>query len=247
MAIWKTLGQAAVAGTLMLGMAASHAAPVKYFGEDLGGGEGVRLASHPNSDAARAAFLAALINPGVETFESFSDGTGAPLTVNFGTAGSATLLGEGSVNSVPTGTNGVGRYPISGTNYWETGSAPSIVFSAPVAAFGFYGVDIGDFGGQITVTLAGISGTTTLTIDNTVNGPGGSVLYFGIIDTANPFTSVTFGNTAPGDDFFGFDDFTIGSVEQVREDPNGNVPVPATLALLGIGGVGLAFLRRRKR
>jgi hypothetical protein len=38
------------------------------------------------------------------------------------------------------------------------------------------------------------------------------VLFFGFIDTANPFTSITFGDTAPGVDFFGFDDMTIGTV-----------------------------------
>jgi hypothetical protein len=38
------------------------------------------------------------------------------------------------------------------------------------------------------------------------------MLFFGFIDTANPFTSITFGDTAPGVDFFGFDDMTIGTV-----------------------------------
>ena len=52
-----------------------------------------------------------------------------------------------------------------------------------------------------------------------MNGLGGSVLFWGLIDTDNPFTSLTFGNTAAGTDFFGFDDMTIGSVEQVVPTP----------------------------
>lgn len=194
--------------------ATARSAPTVFFGEDLGQGEAIRLPSHPNSDAARAAFLSGLIGVGTETLESFGTGTPAPLAVTFPGAGTATLLGNGEIATVVSGTNGVGRYPISGDNYWEASDVFSITFSNPVAAFGFYGIDIGDFSGQVTVTLQ--SGVTTLlTIPHTVNGLGGSVIYFGVQNVADPFVSVTFGNSAPGVDFFAFDDFTIGSVQQV--------------------------------
>jgi hypothetical protein len=190
------------------------AAPQTFFGEDLGQGENVRLSSHPNADAARAQFLANLSNPVTADLENFSDGEPAPLVVDFGAAGTATLQGTGEIVEVPSGTNGFGRYPISGTKYLDSSATFSITFSQPQVAFGFFGVDIGDFNGQVTITYVDGS-SQTLTIPNTTNGLGGSVLYFAFIDIANPFVSVSFGNTAIGEDVFGFDDFTIGTAQQV--------------------------------
>lgn len=226
---------------LALSTTIAAAVPVTFFGEDAGQGEAIRLPSHPNADAARTAFLAMLINPGVENLESFANGQAAPLAANFGAAGTATLNGNGEIANVPTGTNGVGRYPISGNQYWEATDSFSIDFTQPQVAFGFYGIDIGDFNGQVTILYEnGVS--QTLTIPNIRNGPGGSVLYFGFIDAANPFIKVTFGNTEAGTDYFGFDDFTIGTIEQVitiPEFPSIALPVGATL--------GLMFLLFRRR
>jgi len=133
------------------------------------------------------------------------------------------LQGNGNIAAVPTGTNGVGRYPTSGINYWETSDEFSINFSQPIAALGFYGIDIGDFSGQVTLELVN-GGNRTFTINNTIDGPGGSVLYYGIIedDPTMQFTQVTFANTESGWDFFGFDDLTIGSLEQIVDN---QVPV----------------------
>ncbi|MFH1771987.1 MAG: PEP-CTERM sorting domain-containing protein [Candidatus Omnitrophota bacterium] len=225
--------------------AVAHSAPITFFGEDLGLGESTRLTSYPSANSARSNFLAPLIGVGTEDFEGLA-GEDAPVTLTFPGAGDATLLGDGFVDTVLSGTNGVGRYAISGVNYWESSSSFSIEFSDPVAAFGFYGIDIGDFDGQLTLSLINSSTTTDLIIPNTINGSGGSVLYFGVIDKDNPFTELVFGNTEPGVDYFGFDDMTIGSVEQVGE-LNGVVPEPATLFLLGSGLVGLAGVRTRKK
>jgi hypothetical protein len=73
----------------------------------------------------------------------------------------------------------------------------------------------------------------------------GSVLYFGFVTTlaSDTFTGITFNNSTI-DDVFGFDDMTIGSLQQVTPP---SVPEPATLTLLGIGALGMAGYRWRRR
>jgi len=202
---------------LGVGSGAQHAlsAPVVFFGEDLGGGEETPLASWPNSDAARDAFVSNLVGVGTEDFEGFAPGTGTPLPIVFPGAGTATLQGNGEVFEVlGGGTNGFGRYPISGTRYWESSDEFSIEFDQPIAAFGFYATDVGDFQGQLTLTLTN-GQTVDLVVPNTIGGLGGSVIYYGFYDAQDQYTAVAFGNTAPGVDFFGFDDMTIGSLQQL--------------------------------
>ena len=238
----------AVSGILALALILTPimglAAPVIFFGEDLGLGEGTRLASHPNADAAQTAFLSNLVGVGTEDFESYAPGVGAPLPIVFPGAGTATLNGSGYIENVPSGTNGFGRYPISGDQYWESGAGFSIDFDTDVAAFGFYGVDIGDFNGQVILTMASGGGNVVLNIGNSTNIAGGSVLYFGFYDLANQYSSISFGNTAAGTDFFAFDNMTIGSLEQVVPNP---IPEPTSLLLLGSGVIGLAVVSIRKR
>lgn len=235
-------------GLVAWAVAPAAAAPAVYSGIDNNGNANVALATTPNSDGARNAFFAGLIGVGTETFESIAPGSAAPLAVNFGAAGTATLTGPGSVASVAPGTtNGFGRYSVPSpttSNFWETQAGIggiTVNFSNPVAAFGFYGIDIGDFQGTLVLRLTAQGGGTTDLVVPTapVNQADGSVLYFGFIDTATQYTSVAFITTGTAD-FFAFDNFSIGSLEQVRP-----VPAPAALAVLGFGLLGLGLVRRR--
>ena len=220
-------------------LAAGNAQAVSYstfFGEDMAGGS----LPVPNSAAAETAFLSNLSSTvGTEDFESLATGTIAPLTVDFGYA-QATLTGGGAIQSGYS----VGRFAISGSKYWETNENFQITFSTQQAAFGFYGTDIGDFSGQLKLTLAG-GGSVTMNVPHTVGGPNGTCLYFGMIadDAASQFTSVSFSTTS-GSDWFGFDDMTIGTLGQVVTI----IPEPLTMlgvfgAVAGVGG----YIRRRRR
>ena len=253
-------------GLLIAAATVGTAAPAQafslYFGEDLGKGEQVRLNATPNANRARDQFLSNLIGVGTENFERYSVETEAPLSINFGSAGTATLLGNGFIDSVTTGTNGVGRYPISGNKYWEASDVIGINFSKAVAAFGFYGVDIGDFEGQLTLTLLNTltNFQQTVTVPHTMQGLGGGVIYFGLIAESNEvFDRIVFGNTAPGVDYFSFDNMTVGSLEQVvptETVPPGGIgggtssqPVPEPLSMAGmiLGGAMLAGTRKLRQ
>lgn len=239
----------AAALALLAASSASQGASI-FFGETAGLGESTPLTSWTNASNARASFLSNLTGVGTETFEApdQTDGQAAPLMLTFPGAGTATLLGGGNIDAVIAGsTNGVGRYGTSGTQFWEADSTSfSINFANPIAAFGFYGVDIGDFNGQVTLAM---DNGNSYTINNTLNGPGGSVLFWGIIDTENPFTKITFGNTNAGTDYFAFDDMTIGAKAQVCGTPGGPpcpAPEPEMLSLFGLALLGLAYTRKRK-
>lgn len=234
----------------------ASAVTATFFGEDLNNSASTPLAATPNASAAEADFLSNLSGGvGTENFEGLSGS--APLALSFpGSTGSITANltgGNGSVESVtPGSTNGAGRYAISGSNYWEVsaggGGNFAVEFSTAVSAFGFYGIDIGDFGGQLELELAG-GETQTVTVPTTEGSGGstdGSVFYFGLIQTdpADAFTSVSFLTTTGGGDVFAFDDLTIGDQGQVELNP---VPLPAAgwMLIAALGGLGIA--KRRKK
>jgi hypothetical protein len=222
--------------------ASANAAVTIYFGENtLPSGT---VSGDP--ETARNAFLAAL-SAGVSTenFDGFADGV-APSSLTFsgsaGTIDATIAAGSGLVTGAPC----CGRFATSGSSLFDVSDSFLITFNSPIAAFGFYGTDIGDFSGQVTITLLR-SGQPdeTLTVPNTINGPDGSLLFYGLIDSANPFTGLTFGNTSAGNDYFGFDDLTVGDVNQVAPAPA--VPEPGSWALLILGFATTGSALRREK
>jgi hypothetical protein len=249
---------------------ASSGDPQRFFGqdvqtlEDFGGDQhaldNTRMTSTPNSDMARAAFIAKLtsiplISIGEEDFEDATPGTIMDDDF-FITPGVGTMtVSDGEIFRIedPNATNGEGRYPRSGEQYLllepqnPAEDQVTLTFSQPQVAIGFDGVDIGDFGGELTAVIARqADGTVTELVLPFHDGSGvvgqdgsisGSVLFWGIIDVKNPFVSLTLVRCKEcmSIDGFAFDDLILGSI----------IPTPMAAGLGLLGLTGLATRRRR--
>ncbi len=216
------------------------AAPTIFFGQNqtpAGGVSGAPL-------TARNLFLSNL-TAGVSTENFDSRPTGSPpialsFTGGLGTI-NATLTGGGNLRNSPI----TGTYATSGTQFYDNQfNAFKITFATAIAAFGFYGTDIGDVNQQLQITLdQGMASQRLFTVANSLNSNNANLLFWGITDTANTFTTVSFAQS--GSDRFGFDDLTVGDVKQVT----GGVPEPTTWAMMigGFGAIGGTMRYRRRK
>jgi PEP-CTERM motif len=233
-----------LASVLALGLVgAAQAAPQLYFGEDQNPGFAVVAGRAPA--AARAEFLSQLTSGvGNEGFERFAVGATAPLALSFAGSGGSTLAATLTAAGQIANTNDVGRFNTTagGNRWWDSVGSFTITFATAVSAFGFYGSDIGDVNGRLTVDLTDTAGLVTrYTVANTQNGNDGSLLFWGFVDRTVAYTKIVFGNTSGGADGFGFDDMVIGDRGQVV-----TVPEPGSLALAGLALAGLAAASRRR-
>lgn len=236
----KNLLQTIITAALLLAALSSRANVEVYFAQDVSPWPvddtgTVPRPVYPISQAVAAQFLARLNGTRTESFEGYPAG-GFPTNLVFGT-NIATLSTSDPVPtnicvvatvSDPTNTDS-GMFPTTGTNFLDLGVTDvaswfRISFSSPQAAFGFYGTDVERSPFRLTITYPDAS---TYIIDPSITLPQGSagVFYLGIIDRANPFTSVTFQKLQTVGDDFGFDDMTIGTPNQVA-------PAPAQLELV---------------
>lgn len=260
----------AALATGLLAYSGSASAYLLYFGEDVNNSATVPLTLIPNSSGAASSFMSKLSGVGTETFETTTVGTSTSpsMALSFpgfgGTSLTATLTGgDGVVAEVAPGdTDGAGRYsiPSPGSKRYldvEAGGLGNfqISFGQAIAAFGFYGIDIGDFSGKVALDFFnGSTLVTSRTLNTTANAAGvgdGSVLYFGLIaeGSAEEFDRVAFRTTTGDGDFFAFDNFTIANRGQIKDDtpPTNPTPIPGTLLLAGLGLAGLGAMRRRAR
>ena len=236
---------ALVAGT------ASHAAPVAvFYGFDSAPSHSV---VGTNSLSQRVSFLQQFTGPGATSFgferpDVRVGTTTLPLVVNFGdamatvTAGSGTFMGVGELGRFNT-TDGGSQYlrVQAGTSNFK------ITFDKDISAFGFYATDVGDFEGTLKLLLRDVADNLidTLTIRDQSANPNlsGSLLFYGFADRNVAYRSVTF-QSSGSNDFFGFDDFVVGTRNQLLA---GTIPEPASLALVGLALCAVGVARKSNR
>lgn len=230
----------------------SLAAPVTFLGVDLNTGDTVPAGG--NAATARSNFLSNLSSVGNENFSGLAVGTQPPLILSFpGSSGNLTANLTATGNDVVQVSNTpvVGLFATSPSNFLDAGFGMTLNIdfsSTPISAFGFYGTDIADSGGDLVVDLRNSLGvTTTRTLLTNDPNNNNNVLFWGFFDTTDTYTLITLRNTSDSDRF-GFDDMVIGDRLQVTPT-DGTTPLPAALPLFatGLGGLGLLSWRRKRK
>ena len=191
--------------------------------------------------SSEAVFISAAGTLGFESFEALA-------VSNSVAAGFSRSLSAFTISASPTAgvfdlANYLGTHATDGTKYIEVEGGGqqtmTFLFGSPIIEFGVTITDYGDFAASpmTFVTNGGGSGNAALG-----SRPDGNDQFFGFIDAAHPFTSLTLSTAAGavGDPF---------SVDRVRYSAGSPVstPVPEPASMLLVGTGLLTVLRRRIR
>jgi hypothetical protein len=224
MGAFKVTGKVQVRGVSEAVVGPSTPTWTIFFGEDGNNSATTPLTTLTNSDAAQAAFAAVLSSPGVEDFESQTVGVITTLNLTFPKEGGGTIAAALTgtnlqVFSQTAGTAAAGRYSIPSATSSRflrvattvAAGAITIALDQDVHAIGFYGIDVSDFGGTLTVVLKDSLGAVVRTevvpaTDGSITPNDGAVLFWGIVGGGgNVFRSVEMTTTLGGGDIIGID------------------------------------------
>jgi hypothetical protein len=171
--------------------------------------------------------------------------TDAAGTITAGTSDTVSVqqANAGMTNAGTFPTDGVRGISINSNNFFK------IKFASPLAAFSFWGTDLGDINNTLTVILrnAGMQVGSQQIDYLGANAGASSVFFFGAIatDSGELFDEVQLlsSSTSTTGDAIGIDQLTVGTAAQVTPS---STPVPTPALLPGLVAM-LAGVRRRSK
>jgi hypothetical protein len=260
----STPGTAAWAQSQFLGLLKPESVASESFtnsavGATFQGATGIGALNFVGSGGMKSASMrpsAPLPSPGPDDQSSGTSGTNEIPQPPLQNPGLVAATGSAQFAGRFNTTGGFSNGAWASGKWWEATGDFKIEFdSGPVSAFGFFLTDAYDFKGTLKLLLEvvdpplGTPTTEVLEIPGTSVPSSSSLIFYGFTDRQKSYRSVTFDITQSGTvplnfDVFGLDDMIIG--ELATPGGGGDLPEPATLALVAASLGALAATRRRR-